>query len=81
MENAAVQAIKKGRFENGTWHIQIGRIEVVVDFKTAIIAAVRDGKIIDKFSYERNYSLMDFGAYLDNTIESENRLNGFSDEN
>ena len=81
MANSAGRAMKNGHFDDSVWYIPIGRFEISVNFKDKIITNLKDGKIVDKFNYEKNYSLMDFGLYIDKVIESENQLNEFSNGN
>lgn len=75
MTDSAEQAIKKADFsKEGMMEIHIGRMKVVVDFKSATIATMKDNDIVDKFNYEKEYSLNDFGRYIDNIIESDKKL-------
>ncbi|GEM_PF-4502943 len=77
MTDSAGQAIKKADFsKEGMMKIPIGRMKVVVDFKSATIATMKDNDIVDKFNYEKEYSLNDLGRYIDNVIQSEKKLGG-----
>ncbi len=77
MTDSAGQAIKKADFsKEGMMEIHIGRMKVVVFFKSATIATMKDNDIVDKFSYEQEYSLNDFARYIDNIIQSDKKLGG-----
>ena len=54
--------------ENTMTQMFKGKIKLVVDFKTQIIALIIDGKIVDKFSFESDYSLQDFERYQQQVI-------------
>lgn len=77
MTDSAGQAIKKADFsKDGMMEIPIGQMKVVVDFKSYTIATLRNGDVIDKFKYEKEYALSDLCRYIDNVIQSEKKLGG-----
>lgn len=76
MTELAGQAIKKANFKKEVMEIHLGRMKVLVDFKSCTVAATKDDAIVDKFNFEKSYSLDDFGKYIDRVIQSENKLGG-----
>lgn len=50
------------------------RVKLIVDFKHCIIVLMKDEEIVDKFSFEDNYTLQEFGRYQKQVINISESL-------
>lgn len=65
---------------NETMTHQFGpRMQVITSFKEMTVATLKDGVVVDKFSFAESYTLDRYQEYLVKVAESAENLNSFTD--